>query len=81
MDAVYVFVCVFPRSVFSPGTYWLLWGICICTSCLGCLVGCYAVIVLMFPICVEVRRACYGVLEVSTLPSPLPCWCFVFSRR
>jgi len=37
------------------GTYWVLWGLWLCTSLVGCLVGCYAVSVLMFPICVEAQ--------------------------
>lgn len=36
------------------GPYWVLWGLWLATSLIGCLVGCYAVSVLMFPICVEV---------------------------
>jgi len=37
------------------GDYWVLWGLWLATSLIGCLVGCYAVSVLMFPICVEAQ--------------------------
>jgi di/tricarboxylate transporter len=38
------------------GEYWVLWGIWLGTSLIGLLVGCYAVSVLMFPICVEAQN-------------------------
>lgn len=35
------------------GAFWLIWGIWLLTSVLGCVVGAYAVVVIMFPVCVQ----------------------------